>query len=96
MTDGDLTGASEARGRARALLERAAGRRAAAAEQPEQEAAPDPTPLELIGEASSGLGAGLHDLLRDMAAYLGDRPQRDAEAMGLYQRVMRMLGDRTE
>jgi|GEM_PF-4370834 len=37
--------------------------------------------------------AGLHDLLRDMAAYLGDRPNRDHEAMALYGRVMRMLGE---
>lgn len=48
---------------------------------------------ERAAEAPGGLGAGLHDLLRDMAAYLGDRPNRDHDAMALYGRVMRMLGD---
>lgn len=83
MTDGDLTGAAEARERARRLLAKAAGRRAA---EPERAPAPETAaPLERIG--------GLHDLLRAMAAYLGDRPQRDAEAMALYERVMAMLGE---
>lgn len=35
----------------------------------------------------------LHGLLRDLAAYLGDRPQKDADAMALYRRVMAMLGE---
>jgi hypothetical protein len=37
--------------------------------------------------------AGLHALLSDLAAYLGDRPNRDHDAMALYGRVMRMLGE---
>lgn len=81
MTD-DLNDATEARERARRLLAKAAGRRAAAPETPAPQTA---APLERIG--------GLHDLLRDLAAYLGDRPNRDHDAMGLYARVMRMLGE---
>jgi hypothetical protein len=88
MTDGadDLTGASEARERARRLLTKAAQRRAAEpTSEPEPAAEAAPGPLERIG--------GLHDLLRDTAAYLGDRPSKDAEANALYGRVMRVLGE---
>jgi hypothetical protein len=86
MTD-DMAQAAEARARARAMLARAAERRAAAP-------APDPTP-EPEPEPQQQDG-GLHDLLRDTAAYLGDRPSRDAEAMMLYARVMAMLGGAAE
>jgi hypothetical protein len=88
MTDEDLTGAEQARARARTLLAKAAERRAGAVALPAAPAAEQGTPLERIG--------GLHDLLRDVAAYLGDRPQRDRDAMGLYGRVMRMLGTGVE
>lgn len=86
MTDEDLTGSSEARERARRLLAKAAQRRASAS--PTAPAPETAAPLERL--------SGLHDLLRDTAAYLGDRPQKDHDAMALYGRVMRMLGDRAE
>lgn len=88
MTDEDLTQAGEARERARVLLAQAAERRIGAVPVPQAQPEPTPGPLERIG--------GLHDLLRDTAAYLGDRPQKDAEAMGLYGRVMAMLGSEGE
>jgi hypothetical protein len=102
MTDEDLTGAGEARARARALLERAARRRL---DEPPDDLRPEAVAAvnRVLAEraAAPSLGPGepgryLHDLLRDLAAYLGDRPQRDAEAMGLYERVMRMLGTGAE
>jgi hypothetical protein len=91
MTDDDLTGAGEARERARRLLAKAAERRAA----PQTRTLEQQIELEGARDRLQTTAAvsGLHDLLRDLAAYLGDRPQRDAEAMGLYERVMRMLGE---
>lgn len=94
MTDGDdLTGASEARERARRLLAKAAERRAGAASLPAAPAAERGNPALSPLSASLERIGGLHDLLRDTAAYLGDRPQKDRDAMGLYERVMRMLGE---
>jgi len=66
--------------RAEAMARAQRLRQAAARAEPETAA-----PLAQIGD--------LHDLLRDMAAYLGDRPNRDHDAMALYGRVMRMLGE---
>ena len=113
MTDEDLTGAPEARERARLLLAEAAQRRAGAvpddrgslisraeamarAEQLREAMAREPAESAPGPEQPHGLHAPalseLSALLRDVAAYLGDRPQRDAEAMALYGRVMSMLG----
>lgn len=86
------------------MLARAAERRATGQAPLGASPAPEPAPrrsleqqleLETARDQLQSTTAvhALHELLRDLAAYLGDRPSRDADAMLLYSRVMAMLGE---
>jgi hypothetical protein len=75
---------ADAMARARSLRPKAAG--GGAGDQ-------SPEGLSAGSMGAVGMTNDLHTLLCALAAYLGDRPNRDADAMALYGRVMRMLGE---
>lgn len=89
MTDGrDRDGGREPLITRAEAMARAQRLRQAMARPAEPETAPDP-----VAKPPAERAPGLHALLSDLASYLGDRPNRDHDAMGLYGRVMRMLGE---